>query len=105
MSNYVKRKSPSPIVNKPRDADFDDIDIEQPNTTPVMNADNALDVAEQGGDTNDIPPPAIDNLKNAEVIDNIAPRPMVDNLGGGNVRRSAPVKTSTKETVLRNYVT
>ena len=61
---YVKRKSPkSSVVNKPIDADLDDIDFEQPNTTPVINVDNALDVTEQEGTANDVPPGDVDNLR------------------------------------------
>ena len=75
---YVKRMSPkSAIVDGPADNDFDDIDIGQPNTALVIDADNALDVAEQGGTANNIPPQDIDNLRNDQVIDNVAPMPLV----------------------------
>ena len=104
----------SAIADGPANNDFDDIDIDQPNTASVTDADNALDVAEQGGTANDIPPQeilrddqVIDNVAprpNDQVIDNVAPRPLVGNLEGGDVRRSARVKTSTKETVLKDYV-
>ena len=102
---YVKRKSPkSSVVNKPIDADFDDIDFEQPNTTSVINVDNALDVAVQEGTANDVPPGDVDNLRDNVVIDNVAPRPLVGDQGD-DVRRSVRLRTSTKETVLKDFVT